>query len=124
MAVPVVTFSRRAADLALAVSAAVVVLLTLTPTGHGWASQDEVDVDDFVATPMVVRDPSANTRRVVEEALAERGLSLTAPLAEVGSTSAAKATALSEGAPVLLSRLAVGPADAGAAADPPAARGT
>ena len=39
--------------------------------------------------------------------LAERGLSLTAPLAEVGSTSAAKAAALSEGAPVLLSRMAV-----------------
>ena len=70
-------------------------------------------MDDFTATPMVVRDPSANTRRVVEEALAQRGLSLTPPLAEVGSTSAAKATALSEGAPVLLSRMAVGPADAG-----------
>jgi hypothetical protein len=32
-------------------------------------------------------------------------------LAEVGSTSAAKATALEENAPVLLSLLAVGPAD-------------
>jgi hypothetical protein len=31
----------------------------------------------------------------------------------VGSTNAAKATALSEGAPVLLSLLALGPADAG-----------
>jgi hypothetical protein len=50
---------------------------------------------------------------VVEEALAARGAELAPPLAEVGSTSAAKATALSEGAPVLLSRLALGPADSG-----------
>ena len=64
------------------------------PAGHPWAQRKQVAIDDFVATPMVVRDPSANTRRVVEEALNERGLSLTAPLAEVGSTSAAKATAL------------------------------
>jgi DNA-binding transcriptional LysR family regulator len=88
-------------------------VIVAVPAEHAWAGNDEVEIEDFVATPMVVRDPSANTRRVVEEALAERGLSLTAPLAEVGSTSAAKATALSEGAPVLLSRLAVGPADAG-----------
>jgi DNA-binding transcriptional LysR family regulator len=88
-------------------------VIVAVPAEHPWAARDEVDVGDFVATPMVVRDPSANTRRVVEEALAERDLALTAPLAEVGSTSAAKATALSEGAPVLLSRMAVGPADAG-----------
>jgi DNA-binding transcriptional LysR family regulator len=86
-------------------------VIVAVPRAHPWAAREDVDVDDFVATPMVVRDPSANTRRVVEEALAERGLALTAPLAEVGSTSAAKAAALSEGAPVLLSRMAVGPAD-------------
>src|SRR5213078_2939085 len=69
------------------------------PERHAWAALDEVPLEEFVVAPMVVRDPSANTRRVVEEALASRGLSLTAPLAEVGSTSAAKATALSEDAP-------------------------
>ena len=88
-------------------------VIVAVPSGHPWAATGEVDLEDFAATPMVVRDPSANTRRVVEEALAERGLSLTAPLAEVGSTTAAKAAALSEGAPVLISRMAVGAADAG-----------
>lgn len=83
------------------------------PAGHPWAQRRQVAIDDFTTTPMVVRDPSANTRRVVEEALNERGLSLAAPLAEVGSTSAAKATALEERAPVLISRMAVGPADDG-----------
>jgi DNA-binding transcriptional LysR family regulator len=86
-------------------------VIVAVPAGHPWSRERTVPMEDFVSTPMVVRDPSANTRRVVEEALAARALSLAPPLAEVGSTSAAKATAISEDAPVLLSRMAVGPAD-------------
>jgi DNA-binding transcriptional LysR family regulator len=88
-------------------------VIVAVPAGHPWAAPRAVSLEQFVSTPMVVRDPSANTRRVVEEALVTRGLSLAPPLAEVGSTSAAKATALEECAPVLLSLLAVGPADDG-----------
>jgi DNA-binding transcriptional LysR family regulator len=82
-------------------------VVVAVPPGHPWEKLDAVPVDELVATPMVMRDPSANTRRTIEAALEARGLSLAPPLAEVGSTSAAKATAISEGAPVLLSRLAV-----------------
>jgi DNA-binding transcriptional LysR family regulator len=88
-------------------------VIVAVPKDHPWARHKTVPIDDFTSTPMVVRDPSANTRRVVEQALAQRDLALTPPLAEVGSTSAAKATALSEHAPVLISRMAVGPADEG-----------
>jgi DNA-binding transcriptional LysR family regulator len=77
------------------------------PDGHPWAALEVVPVDELVRTPMVMRDPSANTRRTIEAALEARGLALAPPLAEVGSTSAAKATAISERAPVLLSRMAV-----------------
>lgn len=77
------------------------------PNGHPWATQAEIDPEELVRTPMIMRDPSANTRRIVQAALEERGLRLANPLAEVGSTSAAKATAVSEGAPILLSRLAL-----------------
>jgi DNA-binding transcriptional LysR family regulator len=77
------------------------------PAGHPWERLDAIPLEALVSTPMVMRDPSANTRRTIEAALTARGLSLAPPLAEVGSTSAAKATAVSEGAPVLLSRLAV-----------------
>jgi DNA-binding transcriptional LysR family regulator len=86
-------------------------VIVAVPADHPWAAAKHVEMDDFTATPMVVRDPSANTRRVVEESLVKRGLSLAPPLAEVGSTSAAKAAALEEGAPVLISQMAVGPAD-------------
>ncbi|MEA2427008.1 MAG: hypothetical protein QOF37_636 [Thermoleophilaceae bacterium] len=90
-------------------------VILAVPDAHPWAAWETVPLEDLVATPLVMRDPSANTRRVVDQALAERGLSLAPPLAEVGSTSAAKATAITEGAPVLLSSLALGPADIGLA---------
>jgi DNA-binding transcriptional LysR family regulator len=78
------------------------------PAGHPWAEVDEIDPEELVRTPMIMRDPSANTRRIVASALEERGMELADPLAEVGSTSAAKASAISDGAPILLSRLALG----------------
>jgi DNA-binding transcriptional LysR family regulator len=77
------------------------------PDGHPWCNVDEIDPAELVGTSMIMRDPSANTRRTVQAALEERGLELESPLAEMGSTSAAKATAISEGAPILLSRLAL-----------------
>ena len=81
------------------------------PREHPWAGRREVPLGEFVRTPMVMRDPSANTRRTVEGMLGERGLALAPPLAEVGSTSAARATAVSENAPALLSRRALGGED-------------
>ena len=87
-------------------------VVVAVPADHAWTALDAVPLEEFVRTPMVMRDPSANTRRTIEAALDERGLELAPPLAEVGSTSAAKATAVTEQAPVLLSRLAVGEGDA------------
>ncbi len=82
-------------------------VVVAVPRGHPWARLDHIEVEDLVATHMVMRDPGANTRRIVDAALAERGLALASPVAEVGSTSAARAAAISEGAPVLLSSLAL-----------------
>jgi DNA-binding transcriptional LysR family regulator len=82
-------------------------VVVAVPRGHAWAKLEAIEPEALVAEPLVVRDPTANTRQTVDEALAARGLSLAPPLAEVGSTSAAKATAISEGAPVLLSGIAV-----------------
>ena len=82
-------------------------VVVAVPDGHPWARLDCVPLEELIRTPMVMRDPSANTRRTIEAELRERDRSLAPPLAEVGSTSAAKATAIEENAPVLLSRLAV-----------------
>jgi DNA-binding transcriptional LysR family regulator len=82
-------------------------VIVAVPEGHRWRDLDEVPLEELVAEPMIMRDPSANTRRVVQGELASRGLELAPPLAEVGSTSAAKTAALSECAPALLSRFAI-----------------
>jgi DNA-binding transcriptional LysR family regulator len=83
-------------------------VIVAVPSDHPWAKRRQVSLADFLSTPMVMRDPSANTRRIVESELRQRELELAAPVAEVGSTSALWQTALSESAPALLSRLAVG----------------
>lgn len=88
-------------------------VIVAVPEGHPWRERREIPLRELVSVPMIMRDPSAHTRRLVEAALGERGLELAPALAEVGSTSAAKAAALSEGAPALLSRLAIGRDDAG-----------
>ena len=82
-------------------------VVVAVPEGHPWAGVEEVEPDELATTPLIVRDPSANTRRLVDAALAARGLSLAPPLAEVGSTSAAKAAAVAECTPALLSALAM-----------------
>jgi DNA-binding transcriptional LysR family regulator len=81
-------------------------VVVAVPERHAWAKRRTIPLTELTSVPMIMRDPSANTRRVVEGALQECGLELQPPLAEVGSTSAAKATALREGAPVLLAGLA------------------
>jgi DNA-binding transcriptional LysR family regulator len=83
-------------------------VIAAVPRGHPWEEVDEIELADFLRTPMVMRDPSANTRRTVEAALEQQGLQLAPPLAEVGSTSAARDAAVSENAPALLSSFAVG----------------
>jgi DNA-binding transcriptional LysR family regulator len=73
--------------------------------------EDEVVIAVSPSHPWAARETSANTRQVVDAVLRERGVSLAAPVAEVGSTSAAITAALSGRAPALLSRLAVATGD-------------
>lgn len=77
------------------------------PTSHPWARRRSVSLKDFLSTPMVMRDPAANSRAMVEATLAARDLTAAAPLVEVGSTAAAKSAARERGAPVLTSSLSL-----------------
>lgn len=86
-------------------------IVVAVPEGHPWARIERVPLQEFVKARMITRDPHANSRRIVDAALHGIGLSLAPPLAEIGSSGAAKATALSERVPLLISHLAVGPGD-------------
>ncbi len=77
---------------------------------HPWAAHDTIALQQFLTTPTVMRDPSANTRQVLDAALRARGLVAAPPLAD-GSTQAALAAAMSGAGAAVLSRCAVAGAD-------------
>lgn len=82
-------------------------IVVAVPESHPWAAKEEVEPEELASTPMIMRDPGADSRRAVNEGLAARGIALQPPLAEIGSTTAATETALSEGVPLLVSSLAL-----------------
>ncbi len=86
-------------------------VVVVVPEQHPWALLDEIPREQFAATELITREPGADSRRLVDQMLAEVGLELTPPVAEIGSNAAAKAAVVSEGVPALLSRLTVGPQD-------------
>lgn len=84
-------------------------IVVAVPEAHPWAALEEIDPTEFVATPMIMRDPGADSRRAVSNRIEALGMSLAPPLAEIGSTAAAITTAIARGAPALLSSLALSP---------------
>ena len=77
------------------------------PGGHRWHRRDVVAREEFLRTPLIVRDPGAHSRRLVDAVLAKQREHLATPLLEVGSTAAAKREAIEFEAPILLSALAL-----------------
>jgi DNA-binding transcriptional LysR family regulator len=77
------------------------------PHAHAWAQVDQVNAAEFAATPLIRRDPGANSSRVVETALRAVGLTAVAPVAEIGSTSTACAAAVAENVPVIVTAAAL-----------------
>lgn len=82
-------------------------IVVAVPEGHPWARLEAIDPAEFVAARMIMRDPGADSRRAVSDGVEALGMSLAPPLAEIGSTAAALATAAARGAPALLSSLAL-----------------
>lgn len=76
------------------------------PHAHPWSELKQIPRSEFLETPLVLRDPGAHSRQVVEHVLHQHGVSLAQPLAEMGSTRAVIQTAVAENVPAILSRLA------------------
>jgi DNA-binding transcriptional LysR family regulator len=79
-------------------------IVCAVPPGHPWAARGQVSRKRFLATPMVVRDPSSNARWTVDAVLAAHELEAAEPLMEAATPRAAIAEARTRRAPVLLSR--------------------
>jgi DNA-binding transcriptional LysR family regulator len=86
-------------------------IVCAVPPGHPWAARGMVSRKRFLATPMVVRDPSSNARWTVDAVLAAADLHATPPLVEAATPRAAVAEARSRRAPVLLSRHVIAQTD-------------
>lgn len=86
-------------------------IVCAVPPGHPWAARGTVSAKRFLATPMVVRDPSSNARWTVDAVLAADDLHAAAPLVEAATPRAAIAEARSRRAPVLLSRHVIAQTD-------------
>lgn len=86
-------------------------IVIAVPLGHPWARWSSIVPEELLATPIVLRDPDAHTRQVIDETLTDAGLGALQAACEVGSTQAAKDEAHELGLPTTMSRLALAPAD-------------
>ncbi len=72
-------------------------LVLVVPPNHPWSSRkDYVLLDEVAALPLVLREAGSGTRKTLERAFAEAGLTAQAPALELG-TSAAIRSAVSAG---------------------------
>ena len=86
-------------------------IVLAVPLGHPWSRCRSISPRELLSTPIVLRDPGAHTRQVIDETLDEHRLGTLQAVAEVGSTQAAKDEAHELGMPAVMSRLALSPAD-------------
>jgi DNA-binding transcriptional LysR family regulator len=86
-------------------------IVCAVPPGHPWEARRTLSRKRFLATPMVVRDPSSNARWTVDAVLAADDLDAAPPLVEAATPRAAIAEARSRRAPVLLSRHVIAQTD-------------
>ena len=82
-------------------------IVVAVPETHRWKQRETIPREEFLRTPLIVRDPAAHSRRLVDAVLASFREHLAAPLVEIGSTAAGKREALELGVPILLSALAL-----------------
>ena len=84
-------------------------LIAVVPPDHPWASTEFVAIDEFVTTPLVMREKGSGTREALEEALRHFTTRSPASVLELGSTSAVRSAVLNGNSPTVISRLAVAP---------------
>lgn len=81
------------------------------PLAHAWSRRSSITPDELLSSPIVLRDPGAHTRQVIDAVLAQHQLGSLRGASEVGSTQAAKDEAHELCLPTALSRMALSPED-------------
>jgi len=86
-------------------------IVIASPLSHRWARARHISPREFASTPIIRRDPGAQTRQVVDAAMHAAGHAHPIAEVEVGTTQAAKQEAHRRGLPAVMSRLAITSAD-------------
>ena len=81
--------------------------MIVAPLAHHWSRTRRVTPRELATTPLIRRDPGAQTRQVVDAAMRAAGYGPPIAAVEVGTTEAAKQQARARGLPAVMSRLAV-----------------
>lgn len=82
-------------------------LIPVVSPRHPWASAASVGLDEFLETPLVLREPGSGTRDALVSRLAELGHSLARAALDLGSISAVRIAVINGSSPTVISRLAV-----------------
>ncbi|GAB7190698.1 LysR family transcriptional regulator [Kineococcus sp. NUM-3379] len=82
-------------------------LVVVVAAGHPWTRRrGPLSARELAGTALVAREEGSGTRRVLEEALAARGLVLAPPAVELTTSTAVREAVRAGSAPAVLSRLA------------------
>ena len=82
-------------------------LITVTSPRHPWATTSSVSLDEFLDTPLVLREPGSGTRDSLVARLAELGRTLPRIALDLGSISAVRIAVINGSSPTVISRLAI-----------------
>ncbi len=82
-------------------------LIPVVSARHEWAQRRELSLEEFIATPMVLREHGSGTRESFEARLEQLGCGSPRSVLDLGSISAVRIAVLSGSSPTVISRLAV-----------------
>ena len=84
-------------------------MVLVVPPTHPWASRSRVQVKELPSQPFLIRERGSGTRKIMEQALERRGLSMGAfkVIGELGSNEAIRQAVKAGGGIAIISQLAV-----------------
>lgn len=82
-------------------------LIPVVSARHAWATRQLVDLDEFAATPLVLRERGSGTRQALEDVLVGLGCDVPRSALDLGSITAVRIAVITGSSPTVISRLAV-----------------
>jgi DNA-binding transcriptional LysR family regulator len=82
-------------------------LIAVVAARHAWAARPLVELEEFAATPLVLRERGSGTRQALEDVLIRMGCDAPRSALDLGSISAVRIAVINGSSPTVISRLAV-----------------